>query len=423
MAHRSALAAIPVWFGLLLSAGGADTAADLPPVRQLTRGPAFHWFGYYDKLEFDPTGRFVLANQVEFEGRSPKADDVIRVGMVDLQDKDRWIELGSSRAWGWQQGCMLQWRPGSMSEVLWNDREGDRFVCRIMDVLTRKVRTVPHPIYAVSPDGKKAVSTDFRRIQDTRPGYGYAGLPDPYGDQQAPEQSGIWLVDLETGEAKLVVTLAEAAAMPLENGSADEFARSKHWFNHLLFNTDGTRFLFLHRWRPTDSAAYKAVGGFGTRMFTANLDGSDRYILDPNGKTSHFIWRDPKTVTAWAWHPSHGAKFYNFFDRTREVEVVAPEVMPGNGHNTYLPGNEWILNDTYPDKNRMQHPYLYHVKTERRVPLGHFHLPPAYTGEWRCDLHPRSSPDGTKVVIDSAHTGEGRQLFLIDIAGIVGRDD
>ena len=211
--------------------------------------------------------------------------------------------------------------------------------------------------------------------------------------------------------------------MPLENGSADEFARSKHWFNHLLFNTDGTRFLFLHRWRPTDSAAYKAVGGFGTRMFTANLDGSDRYIDDPNGKTSHFIWRDPKTVTAWAWHPSHGAKFYNFFDRTREVEVVAPEVMPGNGHNTYLPGNEWILNDTYPDKNRMQHPYLYHVKTERRVPLGHFHLPPAYTGEWRCDLHPRSSPDGTKVVIDSAHTGEGRQLFLIDIAGIVGRND
>ena len=27
------------------------------PMRAITKGPKFHWFGYYDKLEFDPTGR------------------------------------------------------------------------------------------------------------------------------------------------------------------------------------------------------------------------------------------------------------------------------------------------------------------------------------------------------------------------------
>ncbi|MCP5522233.1 MAG: hypothetical protein H7A46_11875 [Verrucomicrobiales bacterium] len=391
----------------------------LPPVRAITQGPAFHWFGYYDKLEFDPTGRFVLANEVDFEGRSPKGGDVIRVGMVDLRDGDRWIELGTSRAWGWQQGCMLQWRPGSMSEVLWNDREGDRFVCRIMDVFSRKVRTIPWPIYALSPDGRSAVTAEFRRIQDMRPGYGYAGLPDPFGDQVAPTESGIHVVDLETGTARLVVSLAQAAAIPFE-ANPTEFDGVKHWFNHLLWNTDGTRFLFLHRWRPADGSKYRGVGGFGTRMFTCNPDGSDLFILDPNGQTSHFIWRDPDTVTAWAWHPSHGSKFYNFHDRTQKVEVVGPEVMTVNGHNTYLPGNEWILNDTYPDKARLQHPYLYHVPTGRRVPVGHFLSPPGYTGEWRCDLHPRSSPDGTKVVIDSTHDGKGRQLYLIDIGGVLG---
>jgi len=40
-------------------------------------------------------------------------------------------------------------------------------------------------------------------------------------------------------------------------------------------------------------------------------------------------------------------------------------------------------------------------------------------GEWRCDLHPRSDSTGTKVVIDSTHGGEGRQLYLIDVAEIV----
>jgi hypothetical protein len=59
------------------------------------------------------------------------------------------------------------------------------------------------------------------------------------------------------------------------------------------------------------------------------------------------------------------------------------------------------------------------VPSGRRVPLGHVHTPAAYTGEWRCDLHPRFSPDGRSVVVDSPHTGEGRQLHLIDIGPIV----
>src|SRR5688500_16974293 len=110
----------------LASHARGETAAKLPPVRAITRGPKFHWFGYYDKFQFDPSGRFVLGNQVDFEHRSPSADDLIKVGMVDLEDSDHWIELGQTRAWNWQQGCMLQWVPGSEKEVMWNDREGDR---------------------------------------------------------------------------------------------------------------------------------------------------------------------------------------------------------------------------------------------------------------------------------------------------------
>ena len=46
---------------------------NLPPVRALTRGPKFHWFGYYDKLQFDPTSRYVLGMEVGFEHRYPGA--------------------------------------------------------------------------------------------------------------------------------------------------------------------------------------------------------------------------------------------------------------------------------------------------------------------------------------------------------------
>jgi len=390
----------------------APAGETLPPVRAITRGPKYHWFGYYDHLQFDPTGRYVLGQEVDFEHRAPGPDDVVKVGMVDLQDGDRWLELGESRAWNWQQGCMLQWLPGSATEVVWNDRQGDRFVCHLLDVQTRRKRTLPAPVYAISPDGRWAIFPDFRRLQHARPGYGYAGLPDPHRTERAPEDVGLWRLDLRTGETRLLLSFAAGARLP----EGDEGGAAMHWYNHLLFSPDGRRFAFLHRWRGPAQGP-----GFATRLITANLDGKDLYVLDPHGKTSHFIWRDPQHLLAWSWHPSHGDGFYLYTDRTREVEPVGRGVMTENGHCTYLPGGRWILNDTYPDRQRLQHPYLFDTQTGHRYPLGHFRSPPAYTGEWRCDTHPRPSPDGRRVVIDSPHGGDGRQMYLIDVTGMVGK--
>ena len=396
---------------------GAMKVEKLPPVRVVTKGPKHHWFGYYDKLEFDPTGRFLLGMEVDFEHRSPRPDDEIAVGMVDLQDGDRWIELGKSKAWCWQQGCMLQWLPGSKSEVIWNDRDGDRFVSRILDVATRSMRTVPAPIYAVSPDATWAVAPDFRRLHATRPGYGYAGVPDPHADVLAPDDAGIRRTDLATGKTELILSFRQVAGLPYDGllsppPSPPEGA--KHWFNHLLVAPDGARFVFLHRWK---GPGYKS---WLTRMITCKPDGSDLYVLNPSGMTSHFIWRDPSHILGWALRASHGSKFYLFEDRTDRAEVVGPDVMTQDGHCTYLPGFEdrWIVNDTYPDKDRLQHPYLFDARTGVRHPLGHFASPAEYTGEWRVDTHPRVSPDGRFVVIDSPHGDEGRQLHLIDVSGI-----
>ncbi len=375
-------------------------------VRRITTGPKYHWFGYYDKLQFDLTGRYVLGMEVDFEHRSPRPDDVIRVGMVDLEARDRWIEFGSSRAWNWQQGCMLQWLPGAKDEVIWNDREGGRFVAHILNVRTGKRRTIPAPIYTLSPDGAWAVAPDFRRLNDCRPGYGYAGLPDPNANILAPDDAGIWRVDLRTGKQRLLLSFADALKVPNPHG---DWTGAKHWFNHLLIAPDGNRFIFLHRWRGK-----KEGTSFATRMITADRDGRNLYVVDPYGRTSHFIWRDASHILAWAWHPSRGDKFYLYEDRSERVEAIGSEVMTRNGHCTYLPGNRWIVNDAYPDKERNQPLYLYEVATGRAIELGRFHSPAAYTGEWRCDLHPRSSPDGTKICIDSPHEG-GRQMYLIDV--------
>lgn len=376
------------------------------------RGPKHHWFAYYDKLQFDPSIRYCLGNAVDFEHRSPRPDDTIEVGMVDLKDGDRWIPLGTSRAWGWQQGCMLQWVPGTESTVIYNDREDDRFVLRVQDVATRRGRTLPHAVYALTPDGRTAVTTDFRRINEMRPGYGYAGLSDPWTALTAPPDVGIQRVDLETGEVKMLVSLAEIVAIPRAGG----FGPGKHWFNHLLVSPDGRRTIFLHRWR-TDP------GRFATRMFTIGLDGTGLREVNPGaGMVSHFIWRDADHILAWTRHPTVGDCFCVMEDAPDgAVEPIGRDVMTRDGHCTYLPGGRWIVNDTYPQgPDRLQQVYLFEVATGRRIDLGGFASPPEYSGEWRCDTHPRHSPDGRWLCIDSPHTGSGRQMHLLDIGAIVG---
>ncbi len=400
-----ALAISPRW------SQGTTIASSLPPVRTITRGPKHHWFAYYDKLQFDPTVRYCLGNAVDFEHRSPTADDAIELGMVDLQDNDRWIPIGKSQSWGWQQGCMLQWIPGSNSQVIYNDRGKDGYIAHVQDVFSGKKTTLARAIYSLSPTGRYGVATDFRRINENRPGYGYAGLPDPWTDQTTPKEVGVERIDLETGDVKMLVSLADIVDIPYAGG----FGSGKHWFNHLLVSPDGKRTIFLHRWRTTP-------GRWGTRLFTVGLDGSDLRELNPGaGMVSHFIWRDPDHILAWTTHSSAGNAFYLIEDRPDgKIEPIGADVMQRDGHCTYLPGNQWIVNDTYPQPpERLQEVYLYHVATGNRVSLGKFHSPAEYTGEWRCDTHPRHSPDGRWLCIDSPHTGAGRQMHLIDLKEIV----
>jgi hypothetical protein len=136
---------------------------------------------------------------------------------------------------------------------------------------------------------------------------------------------------------------------------------------------------------------------------------------------SHFIWRDSRHVLVWAQGSAHKeARFYLCQDQSQTAEILAPDVMTLNSHVTYLPRTEgrWLLNDTYVDKQRFQSVYLFQVETGRRIDLGRFYSPPHFIGPLRCDLHPRASRDGTKIVFDSPHETGGRQMYMIDIGSL-----
>lgn len=403
-------------------------------VKAITSGEKQHWFGYYDKWQINKNGRYALGAEVDTFFHSPRPDNLLRIGLIDLENGNKWTEIGTSTAWGWQQGCMLQWLPGSDTEIIWNDHGKEGFISRIYNVTTGGTRTLPRAIYTLSPDGAFALCVDFDRLQYFRPGYGYPAMQARSTWPKAPSDTGIYKMDLKTGETKLIVSYAQIAPLSRPKGSvADNF----HWFNHLLINPSGTRFIFLNRSRPVGSyeemTAYRKAhpelknlgfsGHYVTRAITADVNGGDIYTLNDSGNFSHFIWNGDDRICAWA-VPDDGdqAAFFDFVDKSKSYQQVGKGIMLKNGHNTYVPNThyEWILNDTYPQgEDRLQELYLYHIPTNRKVSLGKFHEPANFKGEWRCDLHPRCDQQGTRVFFDSTHEGGKRQMYMVDISSIV----
>ncbi|HWA86656.1 MAG TPA: hypothetical protein VG710_10565, partial [Opitutus sp.] len=163
----------------------------------VTRGRLHTFFGYYDKSPWDDSGRWLLGLGATFMDRPPEPDDTLIVGRIDCANNHAWQPIAETRAWNWQQGCMLQWLGGGRSgEIIFNDRRDGRFISRVVDVNSGRERVIDRPVYAVNRTGTHAVSLNFSRLADQRPGYGYAGVPDAWRAEAAPEDDGLLAIDL-----------------------------------------------------------------------------------------------------------------------------------------------------------------------------------------------------------------------------------
>ena len=75
-----------------------------------------------------------------------------------------------------------------------------------------------------------------------RPGYGYTEIIHSTYHQKEPEDDGIWLYDLKNKNKKFLFSISEISKIDRQ-GSMDG---ADHYFNHISFNPNGDRFLFLH---------------------------------------------------------------------------------------------------------------------------------------------------------------------------------
>lgn len=397
--------------GLIAALGQQRSNAEpfTVPAKPVTRGPKHHFFGYYDKCPWNATGRFLLAHEIDFCDRQPKAGEAITLGLVDRKNGDQFQPFDTTLAWCWQQGAMLQWNPAAADqEVIYNSVADGKYVTIIRNIDSGKTRTLPMPVHFVRPDGKEAITLDYDRLHRLRPGYGYVALPERLANDPAPDSMGAYTVDLKSGMTRLLVTLAQLAKYK----SDARMTNAHHYLNHMQYSPSGNKFLFLHRWtKPGD-------GRFSTRLFVVNRNGSDLRLIMDTTLFSHFDWRDDDVILAWTRSKEHGAAFHLIDLKADTVSVFGTGILAEDGHCSYSPDRKWVLNDTYPNKERKQTLMLIRVADGRRFDLGQFLSPPMFKGPIRCDLHPRFNRAGTQVCFDSTHEGDLRQVYVVDVAEI-----
>ena len=351
-----------------------------------------------------------LALETDFHTHRPLPEDTANVGLID-RDTHRFIRYARTNAFNLQQGSMMHWiddiatkdSDGGTAEFTFNDWEDEKLVSRVVNASTGTIRTIQGAMAAVSPTAPIAIGLNYARMAHCRAVVGYATYSEPNDVEAQPEGDGLYQLNLQEGSSELVLSIADV----IRASNDARVIGKRTWFNHVLFNTDGTRLLFFCRVRQEK--------GFYTSLWTVNPDGSDLEMQIPFGyRISHFDWRTPTRILVSS-DIVDEMGFVEFTDGSRDFKPIGRGVLPSDGHASFSPNREWLLCDTYPrGPERLAQLMVYNIAENRKIVLGEFHHEEQFAGDIRCDLHPRWAPDGETITFDSVHEGS-RQIYLVKL--------
>lgn len=373
---------------------------------------AHMFFGYYDLPQFSCDENLVLATAVPLINQSPTSSHIMKLGYFDIRDaKPKFNVVGQTSTWCWQQGCRLQWYPfqGS-SVVLYNTMVDGRYGCVLQNIFDGAIiKSFQRPIYSVSRDGHFGLSLNFARLQRLRPGYGYGLLLDETKNDLMPDSDGIWRIDMETGEEKLLFSTLDIAEILKKKANSS----APHYSNHILFNISGTRFMFFH-------IQQLSHGARKISMLSSNIEGNDIFVLNDSGHASHYTWKDDNHLLCYSAVAGKGEGYYIYKDKSDEIWQLGQNTLFEDGHPSYVPTGRHLITDTYPDKYSEQALLLYDYNDDKLIVLDREYNPVRFDGETRCDLHPRLSRSGKYVCIDCIINNK-RVMRLFDISPIANR--
>jgi hypothetical protein len=318
-------------------------------IEKITPDDNYHYFfGYYDLHPYDKRGKLHLAHRVGFADRLPKADDICEVGVIDIAAR-RFIKVGETTAWNFQQGAFLNWF--SDQSIIYNAFVEGKLCSVVKNLNGKTEKIISAPIASLSEDKKWGLSINFARVYSFRPGYGYMGATDEYEKENAPEKDGVYLVNMESGESELLISYAELVAKYPEAPFTDD----KLVINHVTFNPSAKKFIMLFRNQPKPGCKR------GTQVLIVGVDKTVKKMTDYQ-VNSHYSWKNDDEFMIWS-VLEEGKGIYFFNAKTGERRRLENDILDRDDiHCLFSPDQKCFIGDSYPYVDGYRHIYKYNFE-------------------------------------------------------------
>ena len=378
---------------------------------QITHGPKNHLFGYIGHVGTVPwnaSGRYIVALRTDFADRMPGPGDAAEIILLDTENEFAIRAVDESRGWNVQQGTMLYWNPGDPeNQFFFNDRDPNtgKVYCVLYDIKEdrriREYRFEDTPVGngGVAFDGKHFAAINYARMARLRPVTGYEGAWDWTSGVSAPEDDGVFLVDVESGEKELLVSFRELAEAVRR--ARPEIDSMPLFINHTLWSRTGERLFFFAR------ANFRKPGRLNA-SFTIARDGTDLREQETH------IGGHPEWDAGLRMIGSIANRQAVFdVDSQQLVELIGDrELFPDpEGDIALSPNLEWLANG-YKQDGKV-HYVVHNRRTGETFRSEGYDLHGRVSGDLRCDPAPRWNREGDALLIPGMMEDGTRQMFIL----------
>jgi hypothetical protein len=251
---------IKIWLTSIVVCASALVGAAAPfdlTVEQVTFGEKHHFFGYIGQCQTIPwnaSGRYILGMEIDQIERMPAPEEAATIILIDTQNGNKIIPIDKTHAWNPQLGTMFYWNPQApAAKFFFNDRdvESGKVFTVLYDIEKRKrvreYRYEDTPIGngGVAADGSAWLGLNYGRLARLRLVTGYPGALDWSKEEPAPENDGMFIIDIKTGEKRLLVSYRQLESKIIELDP--DLDHDGMFINHTLWNRDCDRIYFIAR--------------------------------------------------------------------------------------------------------------------------------------------------------------------------------
>jgi hypothetical protein len=350
----------------------------------------------------------------------PKASDAADVVLLDAQNDYALRKIDETRGWNPQQGTMFFWNPAAPDrELFFNDRDaasGEAFTVLYDIEQRRRVREFRFPQGPVANGGVRQgggqfAAINYGRLARLREVTGYPEAADWTAHARIPEDDGVFVVDIATGERKLICSFRRMADKLAEQGVIPKDADLHMFLNHTLWNPEGDWILFYARsgkmWGPGSD------GDDLNATFTVRPDGSN---LTYHGYVGgHAEWAPHARIIA---EGKAGLTIYDAVKKQTVGTIGNSEIFfDPKGDKALSPDNEWLAhgNCVHTPEGQSHQYALYRMADGFHAVSPLFSRGKYTSGSLRLDPAPCWNRAGTELLVPGIAADGTRQLFVITL--------